>query len=289
MVDQVTPPDPAPKKPKLVCPPGAVDAHFHLFGPAARYRFIENPPYATGDALPETLIAKHEVLGISFGVIVMGGAYGRDTSHLIDTLVRFPGRFRGIAVPPGELSSAEITRMHAAGVRGVRFASDAAGSHVARIEPALAARVADRGWHVQFLPRGTNLPDHMDRLLTLPNDIVIDHFGGVDASLGLDQPAFGALLRMLDSGRVGVKLSGPIYRSRREFPYEDIQPFAAALVRHAPERLVWGSDWPHLHLYGRAMPNDGDLLDLLLDWVPDERRRDAVLADNPRRLYGFPG
>ena len=289
MTHHAAPPDPAPTRPVLQCPAGAVDSHFHLFGPAAEFPFIADPPYLTDDALPETLLANHRTLGIDHGVIVMGGAYGRDARQLLDVLRRYPSRFRGVVVPRDDVTPAAIAHMHAAGVRGVRFASDAAGPHVAHILPQVAALVADQGWHVQFLPSGTNLPDHAERLMALPNPVVIDHFGGVDTRLGLDQPAFRTLLRMMESGRVWAKLSGPMYCCRGEFPYADIMPFAHALVRHAPDRLVWGSDWPHLHMDGRSMPNDGRLLDLLLDWVPDPALRDAVLVTNPTRLYGFGG
>jgi predicted TIM-barrel fold metal-dependent hydrolase len=287
MAHVATPPDPHPRKPRLVCPPGAVDSHLHLFGPAARFPFVPDAPYATGDALPETCIAMHDVLGIAHGVIVSGGAFGRNSDHLLDTLARFPDRFRGVAVPPRHLSASEIARMHKLGVRGIRFVSDAGGKHVAHIEPETARAVFAQGWHVQFIAQGVNLLDHAERLLALPNDIVIDHFGCVPAELGADQPAFRTLLKMLETGRVWVKLSGPMYCSKLAFPYPDVQPLAEALVRHAPERLVWGTDWPHLHMYERAMPNDGDLIDLLLGWVPDEAVRNRILAGNPRRLYGI--
>ncbi|GAA4330362.1 amidohydrolase family protein [Pigmentiphaga soli] len=287
MVHVAKPPDPNPVAPRLKCPAGAVDAHLHLFGPAERYPFVPETQYLSGDALPESCIAMHDVLGIAHGVIVSGGAYGRDPAHLLDVLARFPGRFRGVCVPADDLGHEQIAHMDALGVRGVRFVSDARGAHLPRILPDLAARVAEHGWHVQFYAQGTDIVDHAERLRRLPNQIVIDHFGSMPAELGVDQPAFRAVLDLLDTGRVWVKLSGPMYCSRQEFPYADIVPFAHALVRHAPERLVWGSDWPHLHMKERSMPNDGHLLDLLLDWVPDAATRDAILAANPARLYGF--
>jgi 2-pyrone-4,6-dicarboxylate lactonase len=281
------PPDPNPSEPRLECPPGAVDTHFHLFGPTADYPFVPDTPYLTEEALPETLIAMHDRIGIARGVIVNGGAYGRGFRHLADTLVRFPNRFRGIVVPPDHMNLADMQRLDGLGVCGIRFIGDAGGRHVAHILPEVAARAAELGWLVQFMPQHGNLPDHVERLLALRNDIVIDHFGMVIASQGVDQPAFRDVLRLLDTGRVWVKLSGPMYCSEFEFPYPDLQPFADILVRHAPERLLWGSDWPHLHMGGRAIPNDGPLLDVLLDWVPDEKVRAMVLATNAAKLYGF--
>lgn len=288
MTHHAAPPDPNPTKPKRAPPPGSVDTHFHLFGPAKDFPFIANSPYLTDDALPETLIATHEVLGIDYGVIVAGGSYGRDPSQLLSTLKRFPDRFRGICVPPDDLAEPDIERMNALGVRGVRFVGDSGGRHVAHILPEVAERIADHGWHVQFMAGNADIVDHAERLLALPNDIVLDHFGRPDAALGLDQPAFTTILRLLDTGRVWVKLSGPMYCSKLEFPYPDMQPFAEALVRHAPERLFWGTDWPHLHMFERMMPNDGGLVDLLAEWVPDDRTRETVLRTNPASFYGFP-
>jgi predicted TIM-barrel fold metal-dependent hydrolase len=147
--------------------------------------------------------------------------------------------------------------------------------------------VHEVGWHVQFYGHAGDIVEAGPRLLELPNAIVLDHFGAVDSALGVDQPAFQTVLRMLDTGRVWVKLSGPMRCSKAEPPYADMTPFARALVAHNPERLVWGSDWPHVNLNNRTMPNDGDLLDMLLDWVPDAAVRDRILADNSHALYGF--
>lgn len=281
------PPDPNPKVPRLTCPPGAIDAHLHVFGPAESYPFVPETAYAIGDALPETAMAMHRTLGLSGGVIVSGGAYGRDPRHLYDTLQRFPEHFRGVMVPPDRMSREEIARLDAAGVRGVRFSSHHRGTHLAPILPDLARQIADHGWHVQFYSQEGGLHESADRLLALPNTIVIDHFGTIVPSQGLDQPAFRALLRMLETGRVWVKISGPMRASEQDPPYADMLPYAQALVRHAPERLVWGTDWPHVAMFDDVMPNDGDLLDLLLDQVPDEATRNRILVDNPRELYGF--
>jgi 2-pyrone-4,6-dicarboxylate lactonase len=286
MVHIATRPDPNPRTPRLVCPPGSIDTHLHLFGPQTKYTFDPETPFISDDNLAESCIEMHSALGISHGVIVSGGAYGRDHRHLMDSLAQFPEHFRGVAVPPVHLEPAEIERMDQAGVRGIRFVSDSAGHHVAHIEEPIAREVAEFGWHVQFIASGTNLTEHAERLLALPNDLVIDHFGSVPAELGPEQPAFRTLLEMLDTGRVWVKLSGPMYCSKLGFPYPDVQPLADALVRHAPQRLIWGSDWPHLHM-NEPTPNDADLLDLLLDWVPDEQLRRRVLVENPAQLYRF--
>jgi 2-pyrone-4,6-dicarboxylate lactonase len=283
------PPDPHPRRPRHVPPPGAWDCHIHLFGPATRFPFEEHSPYTSDDALPEDYLAMQQVLGLEHAVIVSAGGYGRNTRHLEWVLERFPGRFCGIILPPQDLRREDCARLHRLGVRGIRMFAGPPGhewSHLPGIEPHLAAIAADAGWHVQYqsLVHGQLL--HVaDRLLSLGTPIVLDHFGAFDAALGLDQPAFAIILRMLETGRVWVKLSAPMRSTREEFPYASMKPFAETLVRHAPERLLWGSDWPHVQLNDRLMPNDGDLVDLLAEWVPDEHTRRRILCENPLALY----
>jgi 2-pyrone-4,6-dicarboxylate lactonase len=281
-------PDSNPKTPELRCPPGGCDSHIHLFGPAAKYPFAPDSPYTSRDALPETLIALQERLGLSRAVIVSPGGYGRDYRLLADTLECYPDRFRGIALMPEDTSAAEFARLTRLGVTGLRMMSAKRGRHVPHLSPEVAKRAADHGWHVQFYPHDDDITDYAEPLLALPNTIVLDHFASVPAADGVDQPAFRTVLDMLDSGRVWVKLSGPMRCTTQNYPYPAVTPLARALVRHAPERLVWGSDWPHVNLDGREMPNDGDLVDLLADWVPDEATRRKILVDNPCALYGFP-
>jgi 2-pyrone-4,6-dicarboxylate lactonase len=282
------PPDPNPKVPKLRLPAGACDTHLHLFGPAARFPFDPASHYISADAVPETYIALQDRVGLGRAVIVSGGAYGRTYGVLADALARFPERFRGIALLGDDVTTAELERLDRLGVRGVRFITAARGTQLPTLSPALAARVAEFGWHVQFYPHATDLIEHEARLLALPNTIVLDHFASIPAAGGVDQPAFKVLVRMLDSGRVWVKLSGPMRCDPGDFPYSAVTPMARALVRHAPERLVWGSDWPHVNMNGRNIPNDGDLVDLIGEWVPDEAARRRILVDNACALYGFP-
>lgn len=282
------PPDPNPKTPRFVCPPGSVDTHIHIIGPSGRYAFDPTSYYVSADALPETHIALQGTLGLSHAVLVSPGGYGRDTRLLADVLTTYPDRYRGIALVPEDISDAEIDRLNQLGVRGVRFMSASRGGVLPTISEAVAARVAAHGWHVQFYPHGADIDDFADRLLTLPNTIVLDHFASVKAERGVDQPAMRTLFRMLDTGRVWIKLSGPMRCVPGDFPYAAVTPIARALVAHAPERLVWGTDWPHLNMDGRGMPNDGDLVDLIPEWIEDAADRRAILVDNPARLYGFP-
>ena len=278
------PPDPHPRKPRLALPPLACDCHFHLFGPAGRYAVDPASPYVSADALPETYFALQDMLGLERGVLVSGGAYGRDTRHLENTLSRHGDRLRGIVLPREDLPVEEMQRLDRLGVRGMRFISERRHGKLPRLDPALARRGFDAaGWQVHFYPGG-DLAALAPQLLALPNTVVLDHFGGIDVDAGEDATP---LLSLLDSGRVWVKLSGPMRCTRQEYPYASVAPLAKRLVAHAPQRLLWGSDWPHVNMNERAMPNDGDLVDLLAEWVPSEATRKTILCDNPAKLFGF--
>jgi predicted TIM-barrel fold metal-dependent hydrolase len=282
-----TGPDPHPKKPKIKAPPGACDTHIHLFGSTAKYPFAPDSPYIAHEALPETFMALQDTLGMSTAVIVSPGGYGRNYSLLADVLTKYPKRFRGIALLRDDTPSSEIGRLTTLGVRGMRMMSHKRGQHVPNYSPKIAARVHEHGWHIQFYPHGTDIIEYADKLLALPNPIVLDHFASIPAQGGVDQPAVTAVLKMLDSGRVWLKLSGPMRCTDEPPPYPSVTPLAHVFVKHAPERMVWGSDWPHVNLDGMVMPNDGDLLDLLAEWVPDSKVRNRILTQNPKALYGF--
>lgn len=280
------PPDPHPRQPRTPCPPGAVDCHIHLFGPASRHPFHPDSRYTSQDALPQTYFALQDRLGLAHAVVVSGGGYGISHAHLAEVLEQHPGRLKGVALLADDVPQGELARLDRLGVRGARFVSPGHRGSLPRLSPALARRVHEFGWHVQFYPAGDDLLQFADALLALPNDIVLDHFAAIPAAGGIGQPAFQCLLRLLDTGRVWVKLSGPMRCTPGDYPYAPVTPLAQALVAACPQRLVWGTDWPHVNLNGRAMPNDGDLFDLLAQWVPDAAARQRILVDNPARLYG---
>jgi len=281
------PPDPNPRTPRLRCPPGAIDTHVHVFGPKTVYAFDPGSKYISDDRLPEEQIALQDTLGISRAVIVSGGGYGPSTTHLEHTLAAYPQRFIGVALLPEGATPADIRRLGRLGVRAARFVSKLHGGHLPEFSLEVARRVADAGWHIQYYPFRTELAENSARILELPGEIVLDHLAHIPSAGGVSQPAFAALLRLLDTGRVWVKLSGPMRCTLEEPLYPSVTPMARALITHRPDRLIWGSDWPHLNMNGRTMPNDGDLLDLLLDWAPDEAVRNRILADNPARLFGL--
>jgi len=284
------PPDPEPSSPRLQAPAGACDCHIHLFGPKDKYPFDGGAAYHSPDALPETYIRWQQTLGLARAVIIHPTALGRgDNARTLDALAQYPDRFRGVCVPDADVSDAMLDKMHGLGVRGLRFTSVGTYTNAPRLDADLAKRAAERGWHAQFLLEGEQIPDMRDALLGLPCDVVIDHMGRVPAHLGTSHPAFQMLLRMLDTGKVWVKLSGPMrFSAKDRMPYADTLPFAEALVAANPERLVWGSDWPHINYNQGVMPDDGKLLDLMLDWLPDTTTRNRILSDNAARLYDFP-
>ena len=280
------PPDPHPRKPQMQVPAGAIDCHVHLFGPSSLWPFHPDSRYSSADALPETQIAMQDTLGLAGAVVVSGGGYGQDTRHLEDVLTRFPKRFRGVALLPDDVSREHVAYLDRMGVRGARFVSAGHRGALPRLSHRVAKLIADFGWHVQFYPAGDDLLAHAQELLDLPTHVVIDHFAAIPAA-GIDQPAFACLQRMLESEEVWVKLSGPMRCSSSDMPYSEVTPMAKALVAHRPDRLLWGSDWPHVNMVGRAMPNDGDLLDLLQEWAPRAEDRQSILVDNPKMIYGF--
>lgn len=284
------PPDPNTRRPKIAVPAMAWDTHIHLFGPRTQFPFEASSPYVSEDALPADYLRMAGVLGIKRAVIVSAGGYGKNYGHIRHMLERYPDQFRGIVLPRDDITALDVAELHALGVRGVRMFGGPAGhewSHLPQVDARIAALAHEAGWHVQYhsLVWG-EIVDSAPRLLDLPGRIVLDHFGMFDARLGLEQPAFRTILDLLDTGRVWVKLSAPMRCSRYELlPYRLITPIARALVAHAPERLLWGSDWPHVQQNERPMPNDGDLLDLLGAWAPDEKTRARILAENPLELY----
>jgi hypothetical protein len=192
-----------------------------------------------------------------------------------------------VALLPDDVTRAHVARLDRLGVRGARFVSAGHSGALPRLSRRVAELIADFGWHVQFYPASDDLLDNAQVLLDLPCPVVLDHFAAIPAAQGIAQPAFACLQSMLDTGRVWVKLSGPMRCAQGDMPYPSVTPLARALVAQNPDRMLWGSDWPHVNMHGRQMPNDGDLFDLLLDWVPDATQRQRILADNPKFLYGF--
>lgn len=279
-------PDLNPRKPAFAMPAGATDCHAHVFGAREKYGWAGDRLYTPPPVFLKDYIAMLDALGSARGVIVQSGVHGSNNDVLVDAIAQSNGRLRGIALIPEDISDAELDRLDAAGVRGFR-ANLVAGTGVQfDASRKLAARVARLGWHVQYLLDIEKFPD-LDRVLDdFPVEVMIDHMGRPDTRGGTDAPGFQALIRLLKSGRGWSKLSAPYRTSRDVPPYADITKFAQALVAAVPDRLVWGTDWPHVML-DTAMPNTALFADLLTTWVPDAATRKRILVDNPARLYGF--
>lgn len=279
-------PDPSPRPPHFHMPRGACDTHAHVIGTPDRYPFVADRSYTPPPASAEDYLAMHQALGIERGVLVQVSVHGTDNRLMEETLRRYPDRLRGVAVVAPDIADAELDRLADAGVRGVRF-NELFGGGIG-LEPmeALAKRIVRLGWHIQLLIDARRLPALSARLQRLPVPFVIDHMGCMPTALGLDSPGFRAMAGLLAEADCWIKISGANRISSEPVPYRDTIPFARALVATRPDRLVWGSDWPHVAIPG-PMANDGDLLDLLAEWAPDEAVRNRILVDNPARLYGF--
>lgn len=275
-----------PTEPKLKLPAGACDAHFHVFGPQAKFPFAEKRTYTPADAPKEVLIDRHMFLGIERGVVVQSAAHGLDNSAAADLLAEKKGSYFGVALVPTNVDMAELKRLDAQGFRGVRFnyvKHLGGGPPLAEVMK-LAAKLASLGWHMQIHLESSQISQMSTELKFSPVPVVIDHMGRPDASQGLDQPGFRNLLKLMEDKRFWVKVSGLERASRQGAPWSDAIPFARKLVGDFGERTVWGSDWPHPNL--EAIPDDGVLVDLIAEFT-NETQRQALLVDNPQKLYKF--
>lgn len=280
-------PDRQPRPPGFEPPAGATDAHCHVFGPADRFPYTADRSYTPPDSPLTEYISLLDTLGLDRGVIVQPSVYGTDNRATLDALRHYPDRLRGVAVVDASISDEELHEMHRLGVRGLRINVLFRGGVGFELAHRLAERVAPLGWHLQFLIDISQSEGYAAEVARLPVDSVIDHMGHMPVEKGADHPAFRDLLALLREGRTWVKLSGAYRISGHDHPpYEDVRPLAHALVEARPDRLVWGSDWPHPAVT-RPMPNDGALLDLLRDWAPDPQLRRRILVENPALLYGF--
>jgi len=285
-------PDPNPRKPKLKLPPRACDTHAHIMGPKARYAYSPARVYTPPDCLLPDYLKMLATLGVERAVLVQPSVYGTDNTVMLEAMKAAGDRFRGVAVVADSISDAELKKLDAAGVRGVRVnivdvKDRKPGTLPMDALTKLARRVAPLGWHMEFLMHADEFPD-LDRAFAgFPVDIVRGHLGYMKTDKGLANAGFRALLDLMKAGRAWVKLTGPSrITTAGGLPYADVVPYARALLEANPERVIWGTDWPHV-IIKTPMPNDGDLADLLSDWIPDARVREQVLVRNPEKLYGF--
>ena len=278
---------PDPKKPDFIPPAGAVDAHCHVFGPAAEFPFAPERKYTPGDAGKDKLFALRNHLGLARNVIVQASCHGKDNSAMIDALETSGGLARGVAVVAHDIADDELDRMHAAGVRGVRF------NFVKRLVDATprelflqtAARVQRLGWHVVVYFEAPDLVDLTPFLKELPGILVIDHMGRPDVTSPVDGADFQTFVTLMDGmPNVWTKVSCPERLTVAGHPYDDVVPFQRHLVEAFPDRVLWGTDWPHPNMKSHK-PDDGMLVDHIARIAPTAALQQALLVDNPMRLY----
>jgi predicted TIM-barrel fold metal-dependent hydrolase len=277
--------DPNPRAPLLKLPPGTCDSHHHIFGPYARFPMQPVRSYTPPEATLADFRRMLSALGIERSVLVHPSIYGTDLSSLVETLRECSGWMRGVAVIDQTTGDAALAQLDRVGVRGVRFNVLFKGGTPLASARAIGERVARLGWHVQLLIDLSGHPRFYDDWKDFPVPIVVDHMGHMAATHGVGAPGFQGMLRLVSEGKCWVKLSGAYRMSATGHPWRDTLPFAQALVKANPERLVWGTDWPHPSV--QVMPNDGDLVNQIPEWLPTAALRRQVLVDNPARLYGF--
>lgn len=283
-------PHPAPHPPTAFVPPeGACDAHCHVFGPAHRFPFAERRAYTPPDAGIDDFEALQRTLGLSRAVFVQASCHGTDNAAMVDAIRRGNGRYAGVAMIDDSFSDDDLRHLHEHRVRGARFnfVAHLGGAPDPDVFRRLVDRIAPMGWHVVLHLDAADLTEHRSLLDRLPVPYVIDHMARVPAAGGVDQPPFRQLLRRITSDeRCWVKIScAERLTEGRRAPYDDVVPLARALVTAAPDRVLWGTDWPHPNL--EVMPDEGHLVDLLAQMVPDEPTRTRILVDNPQVLYDF--
>jgi predicted TIM-barrel fold metal-dependent hydrolase len=284
-IDVCQGPDLNPRPPRFKLPPGATDTHFHLFGPQDRYGLVEVREYTPPLITPALAAKLFATLGIERAVVIQPSVYGDDNRAQLEGAREVGIPTRAVVVARYDISDRDLASLHEQGARGLRYVlAHPGGLPVSDLER-WAERVSELGWHIQVLAKGDQLLELAPRLEALACPVVIDHMGMFRPEDGLGQPAFQAVLRLLRHGH-WVKLSGGYRLSRQAPPYRDLIPYVQDLVAARPDRIVWASDWPHAFLK-TSMPNTTDLLDLLVDWVPDEKARNRILVDNPAQLYGF--
>lgn len=285
------PPDPNTKTPKYRPPAHACDAHCHIFGPGDKYPYAPNRKYTPHDAPLERFIELQKTLGLERAVLVNASCHGTDNRVILDAIAQSGGRYRGVANVDRSITDAELEKLHEGGIRGIRFnfVAHLGGTPDLDVFHELVNRIAPLGWHVVLHFDAKDLLEFEDLLRKLPVPFLIDHMGRVPVKDGLEQKPFKILLNTLRSlENCWVKISGAERITAEGPPFHDAVPFAQALLEVAPDRILWGTDWPHPNIK-RWMPNDGDLVDLIPLMMPDPELQKRVLVDNPHRLYGFTG
>jgi len=284
------PPDPNTRTPKYKAPPKACDAHCHIFGPGDKYPYAPDRSYTPPDAPLERFIELQKTLGLERAVLVNASCHGTDNTVILDAIAQSGGRYRGVANVDRSITDAELARLDEGGIRGIRFnfVAHLGGTPDLDEFDELVKRIAPLGWHVVLHFDAKDLLEFEGLLRELPVPFIIDHMGRVPTKDGLEQRPFKILLDTARMENCWVKICGAERISSAGPPFHDAVPFAQALLDVAPDRILWGTDWPHPNIK-KHMPNDGDLVDLIPLMMPDLALQQRVLVDNPHRLYSFTG
>jgi 2-pyrone-4,6-dicarboxylate lactonase len=281
------PPDPNPITPTLLLPRGACDAHCHVFGPAAKFPYAADRSYTPPDAPVAALRTLHAKLGISRAVIVHASCHGTDMRVTLDAIASSRDAYRGVACVEDSVSESELERLHAGGIRGIRFnfVKHLGGVPDLEVFYRLLARIKPLGWHVVLHFDADDILAQQDLLSRIDIPFIIDHMGRVKAALGLQQRPFQLLLDLYRKNPLAwIKVCGAERVSAGKRPFHDAVPFARALIGVDSRRILWGTDWPHPNIT-QDMPNDGELVDLFAEICPDPLVQQQILVDNPTRMY----
>ena len=290
------PPDPNTRKPSFTPPANSCDTHFHIFGPPEEFPFAPTRQYTPPAAPLEHYLHMTEVIGIQRGVVVQPSVHGLDNSVTLDAIRKSNGRFLGVGRIDDKIAKAELQSLNDGGIRGVRFnlLNRPQGNVKLDVFDRAVERAVEFGWSIDLHIDAKNLLAQEKRIRALPAPVVIDHMARIDLAEGLDQPAFQLLLDLLKDKKFWVKVTGADKLCKSGvhayfgLPFVEVVPFARAVIAAAPDRILWGTDWPHSNNFAPGKtPNDGDLLDLLGEFAPDEEVRRKILVDNPAALYGF--
>jgi len=290
------PPDPNTRKPHTALPANACDTHFHVFGPPEQFPFVATHEYTPPAAPLEHYLKMIAVIGIERAVVVQPSVHGLDNSATLDAIKTSNGKFRGVGRIDDKTTKAEIRRLHDAGIRGVRFnlLDRPRGNIKLDVLDRCVDNVSEFGWSIDLHIDMKNLIAQEKRVRAMPVPVVIDHIARVKPAEGISQPGFQLLLDLVKLKHVWVKVSGAdkicetLVPSYFGLPFVEVIPYAQAVIAAAPERIIWGTDWPHSNNFAPGhTPNDGDLIDLLAAFAPGEKTRRKILVDNPAALYGF--
>ena len=271
---------------RIKMPADACDCHHHIYD--ARFPIAPSATLKPADARPADYRLLQQRIGTTRSVVVQPSTYGTDNSCTLDGMAQLGPASRGVAVVDTGVTEAELQRLHGLGIRGIRFNLVQAGATTVEMLEPLSRRVNELGWHVQIHQLADGIVKMQDVLDKLASPIVFDHMGRIPKDVGVNHPGYAVIARLIDKGRTWVKISGAYMDTKVGPPtYADSTRLAQAFVQLAPQRMVWGSDWPHPTEKADAKPNDAILADQLLEWAPDEATRKQILVDNPGTLYGF--